>query len=221
LENLPVPVIALVDGFGLGGGNELAMSTDYRIVTENASLGQPEVKLGIIPGYGGLQRLPRLIGPVKAAQMCINGEPIDAFSAVEIGLADEFAPSATALTRAVQVAHQFIEGQRSIPSKDWDLRADKQKDELKALLSHPAVREIKAAPTPGQEEAWDLRAARMASARQTLEAMQFGYEHGFEQGLANDAVVFGRIAASFGGQEWIDRFLAKDPLQASFLTLLP
>jgi NADPH:quinone reductase-like Zn-dependent oxidoreductase len=68
IEDLDIPVIALVDGFALGGGNELAMSCHYRIVTENAQLGQPEVKLGIIPGYGGAQRLPRLIGPCRAAR---------------------------------------------------------------------------------------------------------------------------------------------------------
>jgi enoyl-CoA hydratase len=221
LEKLPVPVIALVDGFGLGGGNELAMSTHYRIVTENAQLGQPEVKLGIIPGYGGLQRLPRLIGPTKAAAMCINGEPINSFEAVEIGLADEIAPSATALPRAFAIARQFIEGQRPIPPKDWDVRGKKQGEELKGLLSRPVVREIMAAPTPAPSEAGNLRAARLASARDTLTAMQYGYEHGFEQGLSNDAILFGRIAASPGGQEWIDRFLAKDPLQGAFLTLLP
>ncbi len=221
LENLPIPVIALIDGFGLGGGNELSMSTHYRIVTENARLGQPEVKLGIIPGYGGLQRLPRLIGPIKAAEMCINGEPIDAFSALEIGLADEFAPSATALTRAFIIARQFIEGQRLITPKDWDIRGEKQREELKALLSRPEVQEMMAAPTPNPNEAGDLHAARMASARDTLAAIQFGYAHGFEAGLSNDAVLFGRIAASPGGQEWIDRFLAKDPLQSSYLTLLP
>lgn len=220
LEKLPVPVIALIDGFALGGGNELAMSTHYRIVTENARLGQPEVKLGIIPGYGGLQRLPRLIGPRRAAEMCINGEPIDSFEAVKIGLADEFAPSSTALSRALIVARQFIEGQRRIPLKDWDIWGGRQIEDLKYLLSRPVVRELMAAPTPVQSESGDLRAARMASARNTLTAIQYGYEHGFEQGLANDAILFGQIAASPSGQEWIDRFLAKDPLQSSFLTLL-
>jgi NADPH:quinone reductase-like Zn-dependent oxidoreductase len=82
LENLPLPVIAVVDGFALGGGNELAMCAHYRIVTENASLGQPEVKLGIIPGYGGMQRLPRLVGPARAAMMSANGEPLDGDTAV-------------------------------------------------------------------------------------------------------------------------------------------
>jgi enoyl-CoA hydratase len=220
LERLPIPVITLIDGFGLGGGNELAMSAHYRVVTENALLGQPEVKLGIIPGYGGLQRLPRLIGPIKAAEMCINGEPIDAHEAVKIGLADEFAPSATALSKAFALARRFIEGQQSIPPKDWDTRGEKQQDELKALLSRPAVGEIIAAPTPSQEEIADLRKVRMASARETIAAIKYGYENGFEKGLDSDAVLFGRIAASPGGQEWIDRFLAKDPLQSSFLTLL-
>ena len=221
LEKLPIPVITLIDGFGLGGGNELAMSSHYRIVTENARLGQPEVKLGIIPGYGGLQRLPRLIGPIKAAEMCINGEPVDAFTAIKIGLADEFAPSATALPRAMAVARRFIEGLQSLPAKDWDIRGGKQQDELKVLLSRPVVREMMAAPTPEQNEVGGLRTVRMASARDTLAAIQYGYEKGFEKGLDNDAVLFGRIAASPGGQEWINRFLAKDPLQSSFLILLP
>ena len=65
IENLKIPVIAVLDGFTLGGGNELAMSAHYRIATENAVIGQPEIKLGIIPGYGGLQRLPRLVGPLQ------------------------------------------------------------------------------------------------------------------------------------------------------------
>jgi enoyl-CoA hydratase len=221
LENLPVPVIALVDGFGLGGGNELSMSAHYRIVTENASLGQPEVKLGIIPGYGGLQRLPRMIGPARAAEMCINGEPVDPFTALKIGLADEFAPSAIALLRAFAAARRFIEGHQSLPPKDWDIRGEKQQAELKALLSQPVVRELMAAPTPGPGEIEDLRAVRMASARDTLAAIKYGYENGFEKGLDNDAVIFGRIAASPGGQEWINRFLAKDQLQSSFLALLP
>jgi enoyl-CoA hydratase len=221
LEKLPIPVISLVDGFGLGGGNELAMSTHYRIVTENAQLGQPEVKLGIIPGYGGLQRLPRMIGPIRAAEMCINGEPVDAFTAVKIGLADEFAPSATALVRAYTVARQFIEGERPLPPKEWDKKGRMQKGELKDFFARPDVKRLLTAPTPSASRAGNLRAARMASARATLLAIRYGYDNGFEQGLKNDAVWFGKIAASFAGQEWINRFLAKDPQQSSFLTLLP
>ena len=221
LENLPVPVVALVDGFALGGGNELAMSAHYRIVTENALLGQPEVKLGIIPGYGGMQRLPRLVGPARAAVLCVNGEPVDGHAAISMGLADEFAPSAAALPKAVAVAREFAEGRRSVPRRNWDSIAAGQKQELSRLFERPEVRGILDAPTPGKESAGNLRAARLAASRDALVAMRYGYERGFAEGLRNDARMFGAIAASPGGQEWVGRFLAKDPAQSSFLTLLP
>ncbi len=219
MESLPVPVIAVVDGFALGGGNELAMSAHYRIVTENASLGQPEVKLGIIPGYGGMQRLPRLVGPAKAAEMSANGEPVDGFAAVALGLADEFRPSATALSRAVGLASEFASGTRTFARRDWDALASARKEALRELLSRTDVREILSAPSPDAASAADLAAARRAAARDAIRAMTFGFEHGFAQGLANDARAFGDVAASPGGQEWIRRFLAKDPSQSSFLTL--
>jgi enoyl-CoA hydratase len=221
LEQLPIPVVALVDGFALGGGNELGMCAHYRIVTENALLGQPEVKLGIIPGYGGMQRLPRLIGPARAAALCANGEPVDGHAAVSVGLADEFAPSAAALPRAVAAAREFAEGLRQAPRRNWDVIASGQKEELSSLLSRPEAREILDAPTPGKEAAGNLRSARVAAARDSLLAMRYGYEHGFALGLRNDARMFGAVAASPGGQEWVGRFLAKDPVQSSFLTLLP
>jgi enoyl-CoA hydratase len=221
LENLSLPVIAVVDGFALGGGNELAMSAHYRIVTENASLGQPEVKLGIIPGYGGMQRLPRLVGPAKAAQMSANGEPVDGDAAVEMGLADEFVPSATALSVAVRRARGFLPGGKSLPRKDWDAIAKEQKEALDRLFGRRDIRAILASPTPGPEGAKEMRAARKAAAKGALLAMKYGYENGFSSGLANDARAFGDITASPAGQEWIGRFLNKDPLQSSFLELVP
>ena len=221
LENLTVPVIAVVDGFALGGGNELAMSAHYRIVTENASLGQPEVKLGIIPGYGGMQRLPRLVGPAGAAQMSANGEPVDGYAAVEMGLADEFVPSATALSVAVRRARGFLPGGKSLPRKDWDAIAAGQKEALDRFFGRRDIRAILASPVPGPEEAKEIRAARKAAAKGALLAMKFGYENGFSSGLANDARAFGEITASPAGQEWVGRFLSKDPLQSSFLELVP
>ncbi|MGE5189150.1 MAG: enoyl-CoA hydratase-related protein [Gemmatimonadota bacterium] len=220
LESLPVPAIAVVDGFALGGGNELAMSAHYRIVTENASLGQPEVKLGIIPGYGGMQRLPRLVGPAKAAEMSANGEPVDGSTAVAIGLADEFRTSATALSRAVALGADLGWGVGALPRRDWDGLAAARRDELAELLAQPGVREILAAPAPDAASAADLGAARRAAARDAIRAMAFGFENGFAAGLANDARAFGDVTASPGGQEWIRRFLAKDPSQPSFLALL-
>ncbi len=221
LENLPIPVLAVVDGFALGGGNELAMCAHYRIVTENASLGQPEVKLGIIPGYGGMQRLPRLVGPARAAIMSVNGEPVDGHTAVAWGLADEFVSSATALSAAVRRAREFISGERPVPRKDWDGIAAGQKEALDRFLERVGIREILSATPPGTEEAKDIRAARTTAAKGALLAMKYGYENGFSAGLANDARAFGEITASPGGQEWVGRFLIKDPKQSSFLLLIP
>lgn len=220
LENLPIPVVAVVDGFALGGGNELAMCARYRIVTENALLGQPEVKLGILPGYGGMQRLPRLVGPRRAAELCVNGEPVDGHAAVDLRLADEFSSSSTALSTAVRRAREFAAGERTPPHRDWDGIAASQSADLADLLADPGVREILSAPTPDREGAADLRAARTAAAKEALLAMRYGYENGFAAGLANDARVFGEVTASPGGQEWVGRFLSKDPRQSSFLELL-
>ena len=100
LEQLPIPVVALVDGFALGGGNELAMSAHYRIVTENALMGQPEIKLGIMPGYGGMQRLPRLVGPRKALELVLNGEPADGHRAVEKRSGRRFRSGGNSFTRS-------------------------------------------------------------------------------------------------------------------------
>lgn len=219
LESLQLPVIAVVDGFALGGGNELAMSAHYRIVTENASLGQPEVKLGIIPGYGGMQRLPRLVGPLRAAALCVNGEPVDGQTAVEIGLANEFCASATALQRAVRLAQDVLSGKENISRIDWDEAASRQKEELDGLLKEPEIRGILSSSAPDAAGAPDLRAARMAAGRAAIQAMIHGYENGFAKGLANDARAFGEVTASPGGQEWVRRFVDKDSRQSSMLTL--
>src|SRR5690606_19514360 len=89
VENLSKPVIAAVNGFALGGGLELAMSADFRIASENAKLGLPEVTLGLIAGYGGNQRLPKLVGKGRAAQLIYTAEMISAHRAYEIGLVNE------------------------------------------------------------------------------------------------------------------------------------
>lgn len=89
IENLPKPVIAAVNGFALGGGCELAMACDIRILSEKAKLGQPEVSLGIPPGFGGTQRLARLVGKGRAKELLFTGEMIDAAEAYRIGLANK------------------------------------------------------------------------------------------------------------------------------------
>ena len=89
IEDFPKPVIAAVNGFALGGGCELAMACHIRIASENARFGQPEVKLGLIPGYAGTQRLPRLIGKGRALELLLTGEMIDAETACRIGLVNK------------------------------------------------------------------------------------------------------------------------------------
>jgi enoyl-CoA hydratase len=100
VENLGKPVIAAVNGFALGGGCETAMACTIRVASESAKFGQPEVKLGIIPGAGGTQRLPRLVGKGSALQLILSGEIISAQEAYRIGLVNEVVPSADLITRA-------------------------------------------------------------------------------------------------------------------------
>src|SRR5208337_2601971 len=108
IENLGKPVIACINGFALGGGCEIAMACTMRLASENAKLGQPEVKLGIIPGYGGTQRLPRLVGKGIAMQMVLAGEMISAQEAHRMGLVNEVTVAAELIPRAEAIAWKII-----------------------------------------------------------------------------------------------------------------
>lgn len=94
IENFPKPVIARINGIALGGGTEVALSCDIRIASDNAIMGLPEIKLGIIPGYGGTQRLPRLVGLGKAKELILTGDHIKAEEALRIGLVNHVVPAA-------------------------------------------------------------------------------------------------------------------------------
>ncbi len=108
IENLGKPVIACINGFALGGGCEIAMACTMRLASDTAKLGQPEVKLGIIPGYGGTQRLPRLVGKGIAMQLLLAGEMISAQEAHRIGLVNEVVPAAKLISRAEAIAAKII-----------------------------------------------------------------------------------------------------------------
>ena len=106
IETCGKPVIALINGFALGGGCELAMACTMRLASETARLGQPEVKLGLIPGYGGTQRLPRLVGVPAALKLLLTGEMISAAEALRIGLVDEVVPPDQLIPRGEALAKQ-------------------------------------------------------------------------------------------------------------------
>lgn len=108
LESLPIPVVAAMHGTVLGGGLELALACDLRFAADSARLGLPEVSLGIIPGYGGTQRLPRLIGSGLAMQMILTGDPIGADEALRIGLVNAVFPAAELLAGVKAIANKIV-----------------------------------------------------------------------------------------------------------------
>ncbi|HEX2039097.1 MAG TPA: enoyl-CoA hydratase-related protein [Acidimicrobiales bacterium] len=110
LAAVPRATIAAINGYALGGGCELALACDFRLAADNAKLGQPEVLLGIIPGAGGTQRLPRLIGPARAKDLVLSGRQVDAEEALRIGLVDRVVPAAEVLDRALAWAAELARG---------------------------------------------------------------------------------------------------------------
>lgn len=132
LETLPVPVIAAVNGFALGGGCELAMACDIRICSDNAKFGQPEVGLGIIPGFSGTVRLARLVGQGMAKQLIYTGKVIKADEALRIGLVNEVVPQAELMNRAFELANQIaanaplaVKAAKLTINEEWDMDADR------------------------------------------------------------------------------------------------
>jgi enoyl-CoA hydratase len=162
IETLGKPVIAVIFGFALGGGCELAMACSVRLAAEEAKLGQPEVKLGVIAGFGGTQRLPRLVGRGAALKLLLSGEIIPAGEALRIGLVDEVLASDKLMTRA---------------------------EELGKLMS---------------------AAAPLAVAK-TMQAVDAGLDLPLDQGLAQEAALFGQSCATEDKAEGTAAFLAKRP----------
>ena len=110
VAEIPKPVVAAVTGYALGGGLELALCADFRVLGENAKVGQPEILLGVIPGAGGTQRLPRLIGPSRAKDLIFTGRHMPADEALAIGLADKVVPDAEVYQAAREMALKYVAG---------------------------------------------------------------------------------------------------------------
>jgi enoyl-CoA hydratase/carnithine racemase len=110
IARIPKPVVAAVTGYALGGGCELALAADFRVSADDAKWGQPEILLGIIPGMGGTQRLPRLVGPAKAKDLIFSGRFVDAEEALRIGLAECVTPAADVYSTALDIARKLAKG---------------------------------------------------------------------------------------------------------------
>jgi len=110
LAGLGKPVVAAITGYALGGGLEVALAADFRVAGETARLGQPEILLGVIPGAGGTQRLPRLIGPAKAKDLVFSGRMVNAAEALAIGLVDQVVPDADVYQAAVDMVKRYAAG---------------------------------------------------------------------------------------------------------------
>jgi enoyl-CoA hydratase len=110
VEEIPKVVVAAITGFALGGGCELSLACDFRVMADNAKIGQPEILLGIIPGAGGTQRLPRLVGPARAKDIIYSGRFLECVEARDIGLVDVVVPQDQVYAKAVEIASRYARG---------------------------------------------------------------------------------------------------------------
>ena len=172
IEDSVKPVVAAIHGTAFGGGLETAMSAHYRVIAASAQVGQPEVKLGLIPGAGGTQRLPRLAGPAKAAEMCAFGEPIGAKEAHELGLADSII-NGDLLTGAIKFARSVADQK---PPKTRERNAKLQQADAGAFAQ---LRELARKTKRGQR-------APLAA----IDAVEAATQLPFEQGCQREAELF-------------------------------
>lgn len=143
IEQLPVPVVAAINGYALGGGLELALACDLRVATENARLGQPEVRFAFIPGIGGTQRLPRLVGVAKAKELIFTGELIEAREAERIGLVNKVVPLGSLKEAVKDITTRIIgRGPKAIAMAKAALNASRDLDVGSGLLLERALQAL-------------------------------------------------------------------------------
>jgi 3-hydroxyacyl-CoA dehydrogenase / enoyl-CoA hydratase / 3-hydroxybutyryl-CoA epimerase len=216
LERFPKPVVAAIHGACLGGGLELALACHWRIATDDrkTQLGQPEVQLGVIPGAGGTQRLPRLVGIATALDLILSGRSVKPKKAAKLGLVDEVVPAPILLDVAKRRARELASGavRREAPAGMKKLRKDGLGALQKMALEENALgRELlfrEARRTLLKKSGGHYPAPEKA-----LEAVKHGYEKGFERGLEREASLFGELAVSDVSKRLIDIFFATTALK--------
>ena len=168
VARIPKPVVAAVTGYALGGGCELALCADFRVCGDNAKLGQPEIQLGVIPGAGGTQRLPRLVGPARAKDIIFTGRFVGAEEALRIGLVDRVVPADEVYAAAVRAGQAVRRrpGARAAGRQGGDRRAGSRPTSTPASSSSGCSSPACSPPTTGGS-AWS-RSSRTAPARPTF-----------------------------------------------------
>ncbi len=196
IEDGPKPVIAAINGPALGGGLELAMACHYRIASSNVKIGQPEVQIGLIPGAGGTQRLPRLVGLADAIQMITSGAPVSASTGLEKGVIDEVVSASELLEKALEAAKKFVSGEMDFKNLITRNRTDKllpqeKKAEIIAMSKEAIKKKTKGLPAP----------------LMAIEAMEKGLSEDFSADIRVEAELFSDCAVSDVAKNLIGIFL--------------
>ncbi|NTU83678.1 MAG: AMP-binding protein, partial [Chloroflexales bacterium] len=219
IERMDKPCVAAINGVALGGGLEFALACHYRVADRHAEFGQPEINLRMLPGYGGTQRLPRLLykrsegtGTMRALEMILGGRTITSDLASEVGLVDRLATGTQeALSVASALVREYAAGGGAL-KEAYEIRKAELvsweqpqpgfvSDELSAIIQNPRVQRI-------VHQA--AGAGRAKAVERALEAIRYGFEHGFEQGLAHEARLFAEaVVDPEGGKRGIQDFMDK------------
>ena len=206
------PVIAAINGYALGGGLEIAMATRYRIAVKSAKVGLPEITLGLIPGWGGTQRAPRLVGPEKALSMMINATYLSAEEAKAIGLVDEVVEDHAALLARAQ---ELAATPDQIPApRNWDEMGKSQNAEIERLLESNIISALGKGIVPqgfempqGQKQ---VVLDRADVARRIWMVVSGGYSSNFQRGLTTEAQVISTLIEREPAQRGIEAFRKKE-----------
>ncbi|HHW75983.1 MAG TPA: fatty acid oxidation complex subunit alpha FadJ [Xanthomonadaceae bacterium] len=211
LENFRIPVVAAIDGACLGGGLELALACHGRVCTDNSrtTLGLPEVMLGVLPGSGGTQRLPRLIGIPAALDLMLTGKHLNAQKARRLGLVDDVAPATILLPTAVALAKK-LQHHRAVTPRSGSLFSIKGLTRL-VLEDNPLGRRVLF--QKAREQVLNKTRGHYPAPLRIIDCVETGASHGFQKGLEAEAVAFGELAMTPQARQLMNLYFATTALK--------